>query len=362
MVQGLRPGKPANAPAIGLSESLWNFVQRCWDQDRYSRPRVADVVMHLAGATTNWHGLMPPCSAVENVTPASEEAMSNSMQHSKPKIYIPPRYWLLNRDTDRIFGQTSTNAPGGPDSRASSLFGRNGPPSMVFAESPREEAQEIVTKPPAETLTGRPGALRRREVPDDLAEARHLTYDSQPPPAALPPRKKGYISKRLKNALFPMFRQPVLSSKLPGLAKVATESRRRPNQDLIDRVDRVFIIFKLSPSRCTVLMQTQMLENAVYDHDWHRLLNILCKTCSNLRTLPKSMYVGDCLEGESDEKNHGGQAKVFKGKYKGRAVAVKVPHLSQSSDLDKCLRVSMTTPRSFSNAIDVAHRNSVEKL
>ena len=83
VVQGLRPDKPANASAIGLSEPLWNFVQRCWDQDRDSRPRVTDVVKHLARATGNWHGLMPPCSVVENATPASEEAMSDTMQYGK---------------------------------------------------------------------------------------------------------------------------------------------------------------------------------------------------------------------------------------------------------------------------------------
>ena len=320
---------------------------------------VADVVKRLAEAAANWHGLMPPCNVVESAVPTSEEVISNTMLYGKPQIHIS-WYWLSNRNTAGIYGQTSTDAPGSPDSPTSSLFSRDGSPSVGLTS--REEAQEIVTKPPAESLTGHSGALRRREVLDDLAELRRLTYDPGPPPVPLPPRKKGYISKRLKSALFPIFRQPVLSSKLPGLAKIATESRRRPSQDLIDKVDRVFIIFNLPVPRCILLIQTQMLENAVYDHDWHRLLNILCKTCSNLRTLPKSMYVGDCLEGEADEENCGGQAKVFKGKYKGRAVAVKVPRLHLGSDLDKCLRVSITTPRSFSNAIDMNHRNSVEKL
>ena len=31
VVQGVRPTKPENAPAIGFSDSLWSFVQRCWD-------------------------------------------------------------------------------------------------------------------------------------------------------------------------------------------------------------------------------------------------------------------------------------------------------------------------------------------
>ena len=89
---GLRPEKPANAPAIGFSDSLWTFVQRCWDGDRHSRPRVAEVVTRFAEAAANWRGLMPPCAETENIACVSEEPISCTMKHCKSKTSVS---WLL---------------------------------------------------------------------------------------------------------------------------------------------------------------------------------------------------------------------------------------------------------------------------
>ena len=44
MLNGSRPTKPQNAPAIGLSDSLWDFIQLCWDSDRTRRPTAAEVL------------------------------------------------------------------------------------------------------------------------------------------------------------------------------------------------------------------------------------------------------------------------------------------------------------------------------
>ena len=85
LVQGLRPDKPANALAIGFSDSLWTFVQRCWDGDRHSRPKVAEVVTHLAEAAASWRGLMPACGETENIASVPEESISRTMQHGKFK-------------------------------------------------------------------------------------------------------------------------------------------------------------------------------------------------------------------------------------------------------------------------------------
>ena len=64
---GLRPNKPANASAIGFSDSLWSFTERCWGHEKNSRPEVAEIVIHLAEAVASWHGLMPPCKPAEDV-------------------------------------------------------------------------------------------------------------------------------------------------------------------------------------------------------------------------------------------------------------------------------------------------------
>jgi serine/threonine protein kinase len=60
VVQGVRPTKPKNASAIGFSDSLWSFVQRCWDGKMELRPKVAEVVTQLERAAADWDGVMPP--------------------------------------------------------------------------------------------------------------------------------------------------------------------------------------------------------------------------------------------------------------------------------------------------------------
>ena len=98
VLQGLRPAKPANASAIGFSEPLWEFVQRCWDGDMNSRPKVTEVVTHLAKAASSWHGLMPPCSQAENVVHVSQEPTSESlMQHCTFANLVPPLLLLFER-------------------------------------------------------------------------------------------------------------------------------------------------------------------------------------------------------------------------------------------------------------------------
>ena len=78
VLEGRRPAKPENASVIGLSDLLWDLVQRCWDDNRERRPKVAEVVEHLEKAAANWDGLMPPSVPVEVVAPDSEEEMSDS--------------------------------------------------------------------------------------------------------------------------------------------------------------------------------------------------------------------------------------------------------------------------------------------
>ncbi|KAF9641863.1 kinase-like protein, partial [Thelephora ganbajun] len=52
ITKGLRPDKPKNAAAIGFSDSLWDFVERCWRGNRDLRPKVLEVVTRLGAAST----------------------------------------------------------------------------------------------------------------------------------------------------------------------------------------------------------------------------------------------------------------------------------------------------------------------
>jgi hypothetical protein len=100
VVQGLRPTKPGNASAIGFSDLLWSFVQRCWDGDMNVRPKVTEVVAHLENAATNWNGLMPPCIQAENIASGPQEGMSDSMQHCEFEILIP--LCIIHRTTVQV--------------------------------------------------------------------------------------------------------------------------------------------------------------------------------------------------------------------------------------------------------------------
>lgn len=96
VVNGLRPAKPQDASSIGFFDSLWDFIQLCWDGDRTRRPTAAEVVGHLAEAATNWDTLMPPATA----TPAQGPA----------KIDSDPMIRLETREDQRVL-DPSVDAP-----------------------------------------------------------------------------------------------------------------------------------------------------------------------------------------------------------------------------------------------------------
>lgn len=75
------------------------------------------------------------------------------------------------------------------------------------------------------------------------------------------------------------------------------------------------------------------------DHEWLKLFNKLCKTCSRRRVIPKSMNIPDCSK-DSMEVECGGFANVSQSTYQGRRVAVKVIRVYVTSDLDTILSVS----------------------
>jgi len=87
-LEGVHPTKPENASAIGFSDSLWSFVQHCWDREMELRPKVAEVVSQLESAATDWNGVMPPCAQVESVVSAPSDPMEDSMAHGKLCILI----------------------------------------------------------------------------------------------------------------------------------------------------------------------------------------------------------------------------------------------------------------------------------
>lgn len=87
VVRGKRPDKPDNSSAIGFSDSLWDFTERCWDGKMASRPEVGEVARHLGAVATDWNGLIPPCMQTKTVASGPDGA-SGSMKHGELKILI----------------------------------------------------------------------------------------------------------------------------------------------------------------------------------------------------------------------------------------------------------------------------------
>ena len=86
VAMGKRPDKPANAAAIGFSNSLRNFVQRCWDGDMNMRPKVTEVVTYLEKAAAKWDGFS------EEPMPVSVEPSEFEVFHSILILPIQQRY------------------------------------------------------------------------------------------------------------------------------------------------------------------------------------------------------------------------------------------------------------------------------
>ena len=272
VVQGLRPDKPENASSIGFSDLLWGFVQRCWDADAKLRPNVMEVVTHLGEAAANWNGFMPPCVEVENVPSGPKESASDSMDYREFEILTLPRCLSSDNGTVRTFGSPSSVAL-----TRSSVLETTADSGLFDGSSTWEELQGVVTEPSRE-----PNNNPRAAIPS------HLNQHHEPTPPQLPRKKrrgfKHYVKSKLpgtssrpstkpsaqcaenievndvasasqeggdsmrcgESELFtlPIFRSPgelVSSPNHPPLnvAEIITESRRRPNQDLIDRIDAV---------------------------------------------------------------------------------------------------------------------------
>jgi hypothetical protein len=197
VVQGLRPAKPENASAIGFSDSLWGFVQRCWDGDVKMRPKVAEVVTHLEKAAANWNGFMTYSVQAENATPDPSEPVANSTQYCEPEVLILLRYHPLSNGTGGIFH--SSVVPESPTESQTTpglgLLSLPSTPSTQCTEMSQRESQEVVIKPSQE-LRSEPRVHmqpRLEEPHDDLHAAEiypHLNQRYDNPPSQLPQRRR----------------------------------------------------------------------------------------------------------------------------------------------------------------------------
>lgn len=54
IIDGRKPGKPAEAVKLGFTDGLWWVVDCCWSRDRDMRPDVGMVLSRLTDAAWAW--------------------------------------------------------------------------------------------------------------------------------------------------------------------------------------------------------------------------------------------------------------------------------------------------------------------
>ena len=50
ILEGRRPKRPEDAADLGFVESLWETVEKCWQEDWRARPDVKYILSRLSGA------------------------------------------------------------------------------------------------------------------------------------------------------------------------------------------------------------------------------------------------------------------------------------------------------------------------
>ena len=55
--KGERPQRPPKPKSLGLSNTLWELVRRCWDQSPEARPTAQQLLLYLQEASRSW---VPP--------------------------------------------------------------------------------------------------------------------------------------------------------------------------------------------------------------------------------------------------------------------------------------------------------------
>lgn len=61
VMSGARPERPTDAESIGLSDTLWLVVERCWNQESKERPDIHVVLEDLNFIAQQW---IPPTPVI----------------------------------------------------------------------------------------------------------------------------------------------------------------------------------------------------------------------------------------------------------------------------------------------------------
>ena len=176
---GARPEKPANAQDIGISDSLWELIQKCWDGQIAERPKIQEVVKGVGNAAAAWYTDMPP-SCTDQSKDFVEDGGSDEANHGGFPLFSMSSHLYSNLLLVGITGSYHTREvlPVSP---------------IVGASHPNETSTAGTQQTLVETLDGS----------FDLVYYRHLDQ-SQPSPATVPPKKRKGIRYHI-NKIMLMF-------------------------------------------------------------------------------------------------------------------------------------------------------------
>ena len=187
VLHGARPDKPANAGAIGISDSLWEVMQKCWERDKVRRPRIQEVVEGISGAAANWRTDMPPGGrkqredyTVEDDTDELEGGEFKPIPNVTPFVLRPSMQLEYSNPTWAMTGHM-TCSPSEPNTPIPSLCSGT-QPMMACQYHPLLPLHHGNAKDSNAIWVGLQkflGAIR-----SILYFYRHPTLDSYPPPRA----------------------------------------------------------------------------------------------------------------------------------------------------------------------------------
>ena len=94
----------------------------------------------------------------------------------------------------------------------------------------------------------------------------------------------------------------------------------------------------------------------------NKCLRLLYRTCGQYALLPRALKVPVCYNQAGNALYKGGYADVWKGKYRGQDVAVKIIRVYSTDKLQKVINVGRSASAYLYADDDILDRGSVKRL
>jgi len=101
VLDGGKPVKPANALELGLSDSVWNLLEDCWQTERALRPPVTDVLSRVKEAASVC-GILSPVKNIPNRYEDPESRLDKFGRSSPSLVKRCNVYRTLQTDCSQI--------------------------------------------------------------------------------------------------------------------------------------------------------------------------------------------------------------------------------------------------------------------